>query len=118
MSDTCTLIPEPSLTAQGAGHTLAPATEIPDVPCNHEQLGGGGVQFNEGGSTVTKTHKVTLPYTDETVLINRHYKIKIAARGFNPEMIFEQPVRTTDGLSPFLSVFCVLTEGYRAPGFA
>lgn len=115
MPDLCTLIPA-VLSTQGDGHTLAEGTPVPNVPCTHKQLGGGGVQVNDNGTVVTKTHSVELPYTSATVLIDRDYKIKVAARGFNAETIFELPVRPVDSLSPFLEVLATLSEGFREPG--
>lgn len=115
MADVCTLIP-PLLVAQGSGHTLGEGTHVTSIPCNHEQIGGGGVTFHDGESVVTKTHKLELPFTSATVLITRQYKIKVTARGFNSQLIFEQPVIQVDSLSPLLQVFAVLTEGYRQPG--
>lgn len=116
MFDLCDLIPDPSLVAQGAGHTLTDSAAVTSIPCTHKQLGGGGVRIDDGESVVTKTHKVTLPYTSDTVLIDRHYQIRIHARGFNPQVIFEQPVRQVDSASPFVSVLVTMTEGFRSPG--
>lgn len=113
--DLCTLIPA-ALQTQGDGHTLIEGTAVPSIPCTHEQLGGGGVTVNDNGTVAVKTHKVDLPYTSDTKQIDRHYKIKVAARGFNPELIFEQPVKSQDSLSPFLTVFVTLAEGYARPG--
>lgn len=115
MPDLCTLIPS-AMVAQGAGHTLGEGTHITGIPCKHEQVSGGGVTFHDGESVVTKTHKLQMPFTSDTVLIDRRYKIKVAERGFNRELIFEQPVIKTDSMSPILHVFAVLTEGYRQPG--
>lgn len=114
-ADVCTLIP-PALVTQGSGHTLGEGEHITGIPCTHEQVGGGGVTFHDGGSVVTKTHRLEMPFTSETVAINRQYKIMVEARGLNPQLIFEQPVIKTDSLSPLLQVFAVLTEGYRQPG--
>lgn len=115
MPDICSLIP-PAMTAQGSGHTLGEGTPITGIPCTHEQAGGGGVSFHDGESVVTKSHRLGLPFTSDTVNIRKEYKIKVAARGLNPEMIFEQPVIDTDSMSPLLQVLAVLTEGYRQPG--
>ena len=103
-------------TDQGAGHTLTDSWIATDIPCDHEQISGGGVQVNDNGTTVTKTDRVTLPYTTETVLIDRHYKIRVHANGFNPEVIFEQPVPKLSATEALLEVLCVVTEGYRKPG--
>lgn len=115
MADVCTLIPA-ALVEQGAGHTLGEGTHVTGIPCTHEQVGGGGVTFHDGSSVVTKTHKLELPFTSDTVAINRQYRIMVEARGLNPQLVFEQPVIRTDSLSPLLQVFAVLTEGYRQPG--
>lgn len=116
MADVCSLIPPPALVAQGAGHTFGTEVPVTGIPCNHEQIGGGGITFHDGESVVTKTHKLELPFTSSTVAITRQYKIKVTARGLNPQLIFEQPVIDVDSLSPLLQVFAVLTEGYRQPG--
>jgi hypothetical protein len=115
MSDLCSLI-APVKSEQGAGHTITDQVLASDIPCTHEQISGGGVQINDNGSVVTKTHRLKLPYTVETKLIDRHYKIKVEARGFNAEAIFEQPVQKFSATAPLLEVLCVLTEGYRKPG--
>lgn len=115
MADVCALIP-PLLVTQGAGHTLGEGTPVTGIPCNHEQIGGGGVTFHDGESVVTKTDRLELPYTSQTIAITRQHKIKVTARGVNTQLIFEQPVIKPDSLSPFLQVFAVLTEGYRQPG--
>lgn len=116
-ADLCDLIPSPTLTAQGAGHTMVAALPVQNVPCTHRQLGGGGVQvIDETGTAVTKSHRVKLPYTSATVLIDKHYKIKVKARGLNAETIFEHPVRELDSGSPILSVLVTMTEGQRRPG--
>lgn len=116
-ADVCDLIPSPTLTAQGAGHTMTAAAPIQNVPCTHEQLGGGGVQvIDEAGTAVTKSHRVKLPYTSTTVLIDKHYKIRIHARGLNAQTIFEHPVREFDSGSPLLNVLVTMTEGQRSPG--
>lgn len=115
MADVCSLIP-PALVAQGSGHTLGEGAHVTNIPCNHEQIGGGGVTFHDGESVVTKTDRLELPYTSQTIAITRQHKIKVAARGVNTQLIFEQPVIRVDSLSPLLQVFAVLTEGYRQPG--
>lgn len=115
--DLCDLLPAPTLTAQGAGHTMTAPAAIANIPCSHRQLGGGGVQvIDETGTAVTKSHRITLPYTSTTVLIDRHYKIRVHARGLNAETIFEQPVREFSSTSPLLSVLATVTEGQRSPG--
>lgn len=116
MPDLCNLLPTPTKVDQGAGHTLQAATPITDVPCSHEQLSGGGVQFTENGTTVTKTHRLKLPFTSDTVSITRHYKIQVHARGLNREMFFEQPIIKEGSMSPILNVYAVLTDGHRKPG--
>jgi hypothetical protein len=115
MPDVCSLIP-PAMTAQGSGHTLGDGTPITGIPCSHEQAGGGGVTFHDGESEVTKSHRIEMPFTNDTIAISKEYKIKVAARGLNPEFTFEQPVIRNDSMSPLLQVFAVLTEGYRSPG--
>lgn len=116
MADVCTLIPA-ALTAQGDGHTMAEGTPVTNVPCTHKQLGGGGVQVNDNGTVAVKSHELKLPYTISTILIDRHYNIKVTARGFNPELIFEQPVIDRDSLGPMVRVLATLSEGFREPGF-
>lgn len=116
LADLCDLIGPPVKVDQGAGHTITDGAIVQNVPCGHEQIGGGGVQVNDNGTVVTKTHRLTLPYTSQTILVDRHYKIKVRARGLNPEVIFEQPVQDLSDTAPLLDVLCVLTEGYRKPG--
>jgi hypothetical protein len=115
MPDVCRLI-STALATQGDGHTISETVSATDIPCSHEQLSGGGVQIDDNGSVAIKTHRIQMPYTSETILINRHYKIRVTARGFNPQMIFEHPVRQIDAMSPLVTVYATLSEGYRRPG--
>jgi hypothetical protein len=115
LPDLCDLI-DSSLTTQGSGHTLTDSALALNIPCSHKQLGGGGVQVRDGDTFVTKSHELELPYTSATILIDRHYQIRVHARGTNAEMIFEQPVRQFDSGSPLLEVLATATEGYRQPG--
>lgn len=117
LADLCDLIPDPTLAIQGAGHTTTESSPVTNIPCKHEQLGGGGVQVNDGESVVTKTHRLTLPFTSSTVLINRRYRIKVQARGLNAETFFEHPVREFDSNSPLLKVLATMTEGFNSPDF-
>jgi hypothetical protein len=115
MSDLCDLGVSVK-TDQGAGHTIADSWIASDIPCSHEQIGGGGVQVNDNGTTVTKTDRIVMPYTSTTKLIDRQYKIRVHANGFNPQVIFEQPVQQLSATAPLLEVLAVVTEGYRRPG--
>lgn len=111
---TCSLI-GPVRSTAGAGHTIGDSVLATNIPIKVKHV-SGGIQVNEGGVNVIKSHRLTLPVRSETLLIDQHYKIKIAAYGTNPEMIFEQPVSQLDSLSPFLVFAATLTQGMRYPG--
>lgn len=111
---TCSLI-GPVKTTAGAGHTIADSVLASNIPIKVKHV-SGGIQVNEGGVNAIKSHRLTLPVRSETLLINQHYKIKVAAYGTNPEMIFEQPVSQVDSMSPFLVLAATLTQGMRYPG--
>lgn len=111
---TCSLI-GPTRTVSGSGHTLNDTVLATNIPIKVKHV-SGGIQVNEGGVNVIKSHRLTLPVTAATVAINQHYKIKVDAYGTNPEMIFEQPVSQLDSMSPFLNLAATITQGMRYPG--
>jgi hypothetical protein len=114
MPDLCDLL-DPVRVNQGSGHTLTEGVVASNVPCRIDQV-SGGVSFHDGESVANKAGKLELPYTAATAGITRQYKIRVHARDVNPQMVFEQPIISTDSMSPLLQVSAILTEGYRVPG--
>lgn len=114
MPDLCDIL-NPVSIDQGAGHTIKDNEIALNIPCTIGQVGGSGVQFHDGESVINKTVSIELPYTSTTAAIKRNYKLRVHARGVNPQMTLEQPVIKADSMSPLLEVVAVLTEGYRIP---
>lgn len=114
MPDLCDLL-GPTKIDQGAGHTTVEAVIASDIPCSIVQT-SGGVSFHDGESVANKGSRLQLPYNATTAGITRQYKVRVHARGVNPQMIFEQPVIEADSMSPLLQISAVLTEGFRSPG--
>ena len=98
------------------GHSIQDDELLTDIKCLVEDS-GGNADANEDAVNATKTCRIHLKLTEaQALLIDEHKKIKIDARGFNPEMIFEQPVRVKDSLSQLVIVTAILTSGFRRPG--
>lgn len=114
-NDLCDLI-APEVTDQYSGHTISDNTIATNVPCWVERVRGGGADIVAGGVVVTTSHRITMPATDATRLIDEHYKIKVLARDDNPEMIFEQPVRSRGSSEVMVSVQAIIHDGYSPPG--
>lgn len=115
MPRTCSLIPPATVVSDGFhGHKPADAPAIPNIPCKVEFV-SGGFQVNDAGAAVVKTHRITLPVTADTVAVNRHYKISVAASGLTPVMLFEHPVRQLSDLDAFLVIAASFAEGYSQP---
>jgi len=112
---TCSLIPPATVVSDGfSGHKPADGTPITGIPCKVEFV-SGGFQVNDGGAVVVKTHRITLPVTEGTVAITRHYKISVAASGLTPAMLFEHPVRQMSDMDVFLTIGASFAEGYAQP---
>lgn len=114
MPDLCDLI-APVKADQGAGHTISDSTLATNIPC-HVKQSDGRVQIVANGVVETATHEIKMPVTTATLLIDRHYKIKVLERGTQAQMFFEHPVSTRGSTTVFISKHAVLKEGYQQPG--
>lgn len=114
---TCSLIAPTKVSDGKSGHTVAMATVASNIPIKVEHI-SGGIAINQGGITVIKSHRLTLPVRSETLLIDEHYQVALEETGTTPAMIFEQPISQMDSMSPFLVLAASFVMGYRQPGVA
>ncbi len=116
LPDLCDLIGPSQIEDGHSGHTVEDVTLISDIPCLIEKI-SAGPQAEADTVNATTTCRIHLKVTEaQALLIDQHKKLRVAARGANAEMIFEQPVRDTDSLSQLVIVTAILTNGYRRPG--
>jgi hypothetical protein len=75
---------------------------------------GHSSQVVVGGEAYLASHRITLPVTEATLAIKPEDRIKVEARGLNPELIFQQPVIIEGSTTVFVNVAATLVQqGYR-----
>jgi len=116
MASTCSLIPQIKADDGFSGHKLADdtANTIANIPCDMEVV-SGGFQINDGGSLVTKSVRLRMPVTAQTLGITRNHNILIAASGLAPATRVEHPVKQLGDKDVFLTVGASFVEGYGQP---
>ena len=114
MASTCSLIAPTRADDGFSGHKKTEAAVASNIPCWVESA-SGGYQVNDGGSVVTKSHRITIPVTADTIAIKRHYKIKINASGTNAEMMLDQPIVLLGDMDPLMSIWASEAKGYNQP---
>jgi len=58
--------------------------------------------------SIAVTHKILIPAAVLTIQIKSEYRIRIYASSNHPELVFEQPVRLDESLSPIIIVGATL----------
>ena len=114
MARTCSVIQPSSVSDGFHGHKLGETVIASSIPCTVEQV-SGGIVINEGGVNEVKTHRLTLPVTDETLAITRKHKILAEAEGTTPEMLFEKPVTQLNDLDALMTIVVTQVIGYQQP---
>lgn len=102
--DRCDLL-KPTLTPDGYGNvTEVDSAVAQNIPCRYEPLSFPSFGLVGQGVTGTLTHKVTLPFNDNTRIIEPSYRIKVLARTDNEEFVFEQPMFLKDSHAGLVEV--------------
>ena len=111
--DTCDLI-KPNFAEGGAtGDTVSPTTVATNLRCFYESRSGNS-QVVIGGQAYSASHNITIENTSASIAITPDYKLKIHARGANPEKIFEQLVIRDGSFTPLAVVAAnLVTQGYQ-----
>lgn len=115
MARSCCSLLAPSRQSDGLhGHKLVETVVATGIPCTVRQI-SGGIVLNEAGNNEVKTHRLTLPVTEQTLGITRRHKILAPGSCKSPEMMFEKPVTQLSDTDVFLTVFCTQVIGYQQP---
>lgn len=116
LPDVCTLIGPRQIEDGHSGHTIEDDELLTGIQCLVERI-SSGPEAEADAVNATSSCRIHMKLTEEdALLVTEHTKIQIAARGFNPVMTFEQPVRQKDSLGQVVVVTAILTSGFRRPG--
>lgn len=96
-TDLCNIVIDDTETPDGFGGTSADElTLASNVPCKYQALSLGSRNQIAGGVNTNLTHKITLPATAITKVIQPHYRIVVRSLNGQPQLTFRNPV-TLDG---------------------
>jgi len=109
-SDLCDLLAPPAGVGEFRSQSLVePAVIATDIPIVYDQA-GESTQIILGGVTYQASHTIQLVATADTLAITPAYQIRLHARDANPELIFEQPVRTQRPFNPVLTIAAIVAS--------
>lgn len=114
--DLCNLFSTGLTTDGHSGHKPSDSPVATNIPCVYELLSAPSTAIVEGGISYEMTHRIEMEATDTTRAIGPHYTLKVLARGANPELKFEQPVRDQKSFDPVVNVRARLVFGFDQPG--
>ena len=116
LPDRCAIYGPEQVSDGVSGHKLDEVALVSDVPCAIEASGKSRDVEAEGVSA-TNTCTLYLRLTPaDALLLTETSKIIVAARGFNSELVFEQPLKNKDSFEQIVIVTAILTAGVRRPG--
>lgn len=99
--DRCNVVNRTLTTGSYGGSTIAETTVASNVPILYEERIYGSTQV-VGGTQSFITHDLYLISSSATRSIQPDHKIVVAARGDIPALIFEEPIRLDESLSPIV----------------
>jgi hypothetical protein len=100
--DRCSLITITSVPDGFGGSTETETTVESNIPCIRDLL-TKGMQPIAGSQITTQTDRIMMKDTENTRLIQSHYKIVIAARVL-PQLTFENPVTLDGSYAPIVTI--------------